>query len=219
MFTGIISKTALIEDTKKVRGNLQVRLSLPRSWKVKEGESISVNGICSTVKNVSKTAVNLEYMPETIRKSTVRFWKKNSAVNLERSLRADSTLDGHLVTGHVDSVARIGVIVNDGGARMFKIEVPKALISLIATKGSVALDGVSLTVVDVGDDWFAVSLIPYTLTHTTFQEREVGDKVNIEVDILAKYVTRFLSVTKGTEVSVKIKKNAKESKKTTKKRR
>lgn len=199
MFTGIIKNTAPIVSVKKRGGNLAIAVQRPALWEVGNGESISVNGICSTVTKAARGVIHFEYMPESLRLTTVDEWRVGKKVNLERSLRVGDALDGHLVTGHIDGVGRIAVSVRDGRAQLLKVEAQPALLALIAKKGSVAIDGVSLTVADacpligrrVGDCWFSVALIPYTLAHTNLQFREVGDRVNIEVDILAKYAARF----------------------------
>ncbi len=190
MFTGIIKEVAEAAAVRESRGIFLVEVATPKQWKVRSGESISLNGICSTVTKVGRGGMLFEYMPETQRKTTVRSWKKGDALNCERNLRVGDSLDGHLVMGHVDGVGRIGALVREGGARLFKIEAPSELLAFIAKKGSVAVDGVSLTVADVGDDWFSVALIPYTLSHTNLQFRKVGDRVNIETDILAKYAQK-----------------------------
>lgn len=190
MFTGIIKKTAKVSAVKKANGNLLVFVAKPTGWKIKEGESISVNGICSTVNEINSNTILFKYIPETLRNTTVGFWEKGENINLEKSLLVGDEIGGHIVTGHIEGIGNISAIVNEGGSRLFKIEAPGELFSRIVKKGSVAVDGISLTVADVGDDWFGVALIPYTLKHTNLRERQVGDKVNVETDILAKYAKK-----------------------------
>ncbi|MEK7208488.1 MAG: riboflavin synthase [Patescibacteria group bacterium] len=187
MFTGIIKEVGTVRSVRKSRGMFLVAVAKPARWKVRVGESVSLNGICSTVADMELGVMFFEYMPETQRRTTVRFWKRGDALNLEKSLRVGEPLDGHLVTGHVDGVGRVGALVREGGARLLKLEAPPELLALIAKKGSVAVDGVSLTAADVADGWFSVALIPYTLSRTALRNRRVGDRVNIETDIFAKY--------------------------------
>lgn len=131
-------------------------------------------------------------MPETIKKTTVSFFKKGDLVNLEQSLKLSDFVDGHLVQGHIDGRGQIQEVKKDGLSVLLKISAPLALMKFIATKGSVAIDGISLTVVDVGKDWFSVSLVSYTLENTNLGKIKKGDKVNIETDVIAKYIERLI---------------------------
>ena len=209
MFTGTITHTAKIASVLKRGGNFAVSVAKPARWKVRAGESISVNGICSTAvwsgRDVSplsrgvppsseaRGVLHFTYMPETLRKTTAGSWRVGDKVNLERSIKAGEPFGGHLVMGHVDGLGSIAVSLRDGGAQLLKIEVPPEILALVAKKGSVSVDGVSLTVADVGEYWFSIALTPYTLAHTNLQLRTVGDRVNIETDILAKYAARRAS--------------------------
>lgn len=210
MFTGIIKKTSRVVSIGKKLGNYVVAVSLPASWKVTEGQSVSVNGICSTVRAVNRKELTFEYIPETLRKTTVRLWNKGDILNLEQSIRFGDPIDGHLVTGHVEGRGRICAGVRDKGDVLFKIETSRELISQMVKKGSIALDGVSLTIADVGENWFAIALIPYTLAHTTWKTRKVGDMVNIETDILGRQ--------RGTRIFGKYAKKTKTKSKGNKKR-
>lgn len=192
MFTGIIKKLSTVENTTRKGGSLFIAVKIPRGWKVWQGESISINGVCSTVKKLGKKTFTVEYMPETIKKTTVSNFKTGTTVNLEKSLRVGDLLDGHLVMGHVDARGEVGSRKKEAGSMIFKISVPRKFTKFIAEKGSVAVDGVSLTVVEVGKDWFTVSLVSYTLDNTNLGKIKVGDMVNIEVDILAKYIDKLL---------------------------
>lgn len=193
MFTGVIKKTERVESIRKQGGNVAVSVRRPSGWKLHEGQSVSVNGICSTVSAIRGRQVVFQYIPETLRKTTVRWWKKGDLVNLEQSLRLGGALHGHLVSGHVEGVGRITAAVRERGERLFKVETSKKLVANMIQKGSIAIDGVSLTLVDVGDDWFSIALIPYTITHTNWKVKGVGDMVNIETDILARYATKSKS--------------------------
>lgn len=193
MFTGVIKKTATIASIRKQGGTVVVSVRHPLGWKMQEGQSVSVNGICTTVSAEKGKELAFQYVPETLRKTTVRWWKKGDLVNLEESLKLGDSIDGHLVSGHVEGVGRITASVRKRGERLFKLEVSRELTAQMIPKGSVAIDGVSLTLVDVGDDWFSIALIPYTIAHTNWKEKKVGDMVNVETDMLAKYAKKSQS--------------------------
>lgn len=191
MFTGIIRKTISVKAVKNSPVGLLLTLENPK-LRPKMGDSISVNGVCSTVVQTGKV-LGFEYMPETLERSTTGSLRAGETVNLEESLRASDRLDGHIVLGHVDTVGKISAVAEEGNSKVFTVEPrePKRFMKFIAEKGSVAVDGVSLTVVSVRPKSFTFKLIPHTLKHTAFQEREAGSFVNIEFDILAKYLERF----------------------------
>lgn len=191
MFTGIIRKTAHVEKIEKNSGGISVEIVNPK-LRTKVGDSISVNGVCSTTVKTGGV-LKFQYMPETVVRSTVGFLEKGDLVNLEESLRASDRLGGHIVLGHVDTVGMVKNVKGEGGSRVLTIH-PRGsqkFMSFIAAKGSVALDGVSLTVVSVGRSGFTVKLIPYTLKNTNLGEKTVGSFVNVEFDILAKYLKRI----------------------------
>lgn len=195
MFTGIIKKTARVKKTSWQAGSLFVEIKIPSGWKIKEGESISINGVCSTVKKVDKSNFTIEYMPETVRKTTVSGYKNGTEVNLERSLRLGELMDGHIVQGHVDCVGKIIEVNKVKKSKVIKIKVPKAFMKFLAPKGSISVDGISLTIVDSKKDWFSVSLVSYTLENTNLGNIKVGEKVNIETDAIAKYIFNILKST------------------------
>ena len=155
------------------------------------GESIAINGVCSTIKKNDKKTFTVEYMPETIKKTTVGNFKKNTQVNLEKSLKLNDLLDGHIVQGPVDCKAKVQSLKSKGKSKILKVKVPVKFMKFIAEKGSVAIDGISLTVVDTGRDWFTVSLVSYTLENTNLGKIKIGDYVNIETDVLAKYLNKL----------------------------
>jgi len=206
MFTGIIKKTAKISLVKKQAGGLAVDIAAPSGLNVQEGQSISVNGICSTVAAVRGKKLTFQYMPETIRKSTVRWWRKGNSVNLEQSLRLGDALDGHVVMGHVEGIGRVGAFINKKGDRLFKIETSRELVKQMVAKGSIALDGVSLTLVDLSDGWLVVALIPYTISHTNWKDKKVGSLVNIETDILGRQRLQSVLSTYAKKTNSKIQK-------------
>lgn len=192
MFTGIIKKISKVEKTVNKKGSLFIMISIPRGWKIWEGESISINGVCSTVRMVSKNNFEVEYMPETIKKTTVGKFKKGTIVNLEKSLKMSDLLDGHLVMGHIDCTGKIMEIKKAKESKVIKIMIPEKFMKFIVEKGSAAVDGISLTVVDTGKNWFSVSLVSYTLKNTNLGEIKKGKSVNIEVDIIAKYLDKLI---------------------------
>ena len=197
MFTGIIKKVSKVHNVYNKKGSLFVEINIPRGWKIELGESISINGVCSTVKKVSKKSFTVEYMPETVGKTTVGSYKKGTEVNLEKSLRMSDLLDGHLVQGHVDTTGKIVEIKKVKKSKVLKIEVPKEFMKFLAPKGSVSVDGISLTIVDSKKDWLAVSLVSYTLENTNLGKIKVGEKVNIETDAIAKYIFNILKYAKS----------------------
>ncbi len=192
MFTGIIKKTSTVEEIFYKKGSLFVAIKIPRGWKVWQGESISINGVCSTVKEIKNKKFIVEYMPETIKKTTAAGFKKGLLINLEKSLKLSDLLDGHLVQGHVDTRGKIIEIKKVQESKVMKIKIPKKFMKFIPEKGSVAVDGISLTIVDSKKDWLSVSLVSFTLENTNLGKSQAGDMVNIETDVIAKYVAKLI---------------------------
>ncbi len=192
MFTGIISKVSVVENVHERGGSFFVVIQKPKGWKIKPGESISINGVCSTVKSLKGNNFEVEYMPETIKKTTAGSFEKGRIVNLEKSLTMNQLLDGHIVQGHIDMRGKIIEIKKAKKSKVMKIQAPKKVMALVAEKGSVSVDGISLTVVEAKRDWFSVSLVEYTLENTNLGTIKEGEEVNIEADVLAKYVYKIL---------------------------
>jgi riboflavin synthase len=199
MFTGLVEAcatvTAVVPEPPGVRlvvdaGALAEAASL--------GESICVSGCCLSVVRIAGETLAFEMGPETLLRTTFSRLAPGSRVNLERSLRLSDRLGGHLVTGHVDGVGRLAARRDEGEWSTCRFAAPAPLLAQMASKGSVAIDGVSLTVVDVDADTFGVALIPHTLAHTTLGGLAVGDPVNLETDLVFKYVARWLA---GREVA------------------
>lgn len=188
MFTGIVQKMAPLLSVVSRGECLQVRIKKPPGWKLSLGQSIAVDGVCSTVVSSQSDFFEVEYMQETLTKTTVKTFEKNQVVNLERSLTLKDFVDGGLVQGHVDARGTVKKGEKIGGTTLLEIIIPKALKKYIAPIGSVTVNGVSLTVARVKKDTFSVALIPYTLGHTNLGFLKKGDEVNVEVDILARYV-------------------------------
>ena len=188
MFTGIVEEVGIVRVAGQGRLVIAAREVMPT---LEIGGSISVNGTCLTVTALDSDEFSVDVVPETLRRTNLGLLSPNSPVNLERPLRADGRLDGHIVQGHVDGTGTISEISEDGEALMVRIEVPGQLARYVVEKGFIAVDGVSLTVVHCDEAGFSVTVIPHTRDHTIFGSRGVGDAVNIEIDILAKYVKRL----------------------------
>jgi riboflavin synthase len=190
MFTGIIKNVSKVQSVRRDRGSLFVLIIRPPKMKLKKGDSVAVNGVCSTVRKISLKAFEVEYMPETVTKTTVGRFKKGTVVNLERPVQPNEFLDGHIVQGHVDTTGEVVNVKKVKQSKVLKIQVPKKFMALIVIKGSIAVDGVSLTIVSTGRDWFSVSLVSYTIQNTHLGILQKGSVVNIETDIIAKYVSK-----------------------------
>jgi riboflavin synthase len=197
MFTGIIEEVGEIAQTQQQGMAVFFGIRASFAKELKEGDSVCVNGACLTVVAVQLPLFWVEAVEETLARTNLGFLKPGDKVNLERALSVAGRFGGHFVQGHVDGTGVIAQIVPRLRSKVMRIHTPKELMQYIVPKGSIAVDGVSLTVVDVGGDWFTVSLIPFTLEHTTLGLRKVGDVVNLEVDILAKYVRHMLQNFEG----------------------
>jgi len=198
MFTGIIEEIGIITNIERTANSCKIAISakkIPDDCKL--GDSISVNGTCLTVTKRSDNSFVADVMAETIRRTNLETLKSGDKVNLERSLRPSDRLGGHIVAGHVDEVGRIISFVPEGIATLMTISVSSDLMRYLAVKGSVCVDGVSLTVTEVTDTSFQVSLIPFTKEITTLGLKQIGDMVNIEADMLARYVERLMMFQDG----------------------
>jgi riboflavin synthase len=194
MFTGLIEDVGKIAALKFRKGSavLTVRPKLPvRGMAL--GASIAVNGACLTVVRKNKGALTVDVSPETLRRTNLGSLAVGSSVNLERPMRLNERLGGHLVTGHVDGVATVAEIKPRGEFTVFTFRVPAVLVPFLVSKGSVAVDGISLTVNQCAKNRFSVAIIPFTLQHTNLRHRRVGDKVNIETDLIGKYVHNLMA--------------------------
>lgn len=191
MFTGIVETTGIVTSVKKAGRGIDLSVRPLSDFEVRIGDSISVNGICLTVvKNDSDILFNVS--PETIRSTNLGDIKVNDRVNLEQALRMSDRFGGHLVSGHVDGVGRIIEKRKEGDYTFYAFEVSSDILRYIVIKGSIAVDGISLTVIGLDTRSFSVAIIPHTMTATNIGEKKIGDKVNIEVDIIGKYVERFM---------------------------
>lgn len=200
MFTGLVEELGKIKSitkgTKSARLTIEGRVVLQD---VKLGDSIAVNGTCLTVVEYTQRSFTADVMPETVRSTVLAELKPGDVVNLERTLRLGDRLGGHIVSGHVDGVGVIRSKERSDNAIVVTVEAPPQVMRYIIAKGSIAIDGTSLTIVDYGADWFSVSLIPHTASLTTVGLKEVGSKVNLEADVLGKYVAKLLGLQSGDE--------------------
>ena len=186
MFTGLVQKTG----TVSMAGG---RLCVEAELELREGDSVSVNGVCLTATSVRPGGFDADVMPETLRRTAIGSLAEGDRVNLELPLRASDRLGGHIVQGHADATGTIESAVDDGFAKLVRITAPEAVLRYVVEKGSIAVDGVSLTVAEVDDDGFTVALIPETLERTTLGSAAPGRHVNVEVDVLAKYVEKLVA--------------------------
>ena len=191
MFSGIITATAIATKIEKGKDSLRVSLPVPKKWKLQKGESINIDGICSTVEKIKGDIFSVFYMAETLRKTSLSSLGPNHIFNLERSLTLQSLIGGHLVSGHVDTAASLSSIKPEGEAKVLVFKLPAKFTKYIIYKGSICVNGVSLTVVHVDKNSFTVSLIPYTLSHTNLGELKPKDTVNVELDLIAKYLEKL----------------------------
>jgi riboflavin synthase len=198
VFTGIIETTARVERTEPTGGGTRVTLAAPKALKrLALGESISVNGACLTVTAPRDRRFTVDVSPETLRRTTLAGLRPGAHVNLERALRLGDRLGGHVVLGHVDGVGTLESIRPDGKWKLYRFRAPASLAAYLVEKGSIAVDGVSLTVFSCRGASFTVALIPHTLDVTTIGERKPGDRVNLEADILLKQIAAMLRSRRG----------------------
>ena len=194
MFTGIIEGVGTIEkihQNTKNRSAFQMIVNLGKHSKgLKVGQSVALNGVCLSATKISKNKCNFEMIDETIKRTDLGNLMKGSKVNIERSLKVGDRMEGHFVLGHVDGVGIINKIEKKPKEVKVWFDVPKKLSKFIVKKGSIAMDGISLTVVDVTKNKASVCLIPHTMKVTNFQSKKIGDKINIETDILGKYILK-----------------------------
>ena len=194
MFTGIIEDIGRIESIEAINNHAGLLLTIASEKIVSDvnlGDSISVNGICLTVTNYTDTNFQVEVMPETIAKTSLEGIANNRRVNLERAMKANARFGGHIVSGHIDGVGKITAIEADGIANWYTVQTSEPLMRYIIMKGSIAIDGTSLTVAGIEGDTFKVSIIPHTSEQTIFSTYQVGTIVNLENDIVGKYIEQF----------------------------
>jgi riboflavin synthase len=199
MFTGLVADMGVVERISPRQGGARLTLR-PRSLRAEElapGESVACSGVCLTVVERGGGLVSFDAVPETLARTTVGDWKPGAAVNLERALAASDRLGGHLVQGHVDAVGEVLSRAPEGQGVRLRVSLPASIAPLVAEKGSIAVDGVSLTVAAVARDWFEIALIPETLARTTLGAAGPGARVNLEADVLARHVARLREFAAG----------------------
>ncbi len=193
MFTGLVAALGTVEEVERTRDGARLTVSAPLAAELREGDSIAVNGVCLTATAVRDGRFDSEVMNVTLERTSLGAAREGARVNLELPLRAGDPLGGHLVQGHVDGTGRVAEVVDDGFARRVRIEADAATLRYLVEKGSIAVDGVSLTVAELDNRSFTVSLIPETLQRTSLGEAQPGTTVNLEVDVLAKYVEKLVA--------------------------
>ena len=193
MFTGIIEGLGRIAAISSSGGNRSFTLSAPFTHELKVDQSLSHNGICLTIEAIDGNLYQVTAVAETLAKSNAAYWKMDDAINLERAMVMNGRLDGHLVQGHVDTTATVTRVTDMVGSWQYDFRFPEQFAALMIEKGSVCINGVSLTAFNVSMNSFSVAIIPYTYEHTNFAFLNSGDSVNIEFDMIGKYVNRFIS--------------------------
>jgi len=194
MFTGLVESVGEIAEVKPTAAGVRLRIATALAPELKPGDSLAVNGVCLTVILADATAVHADVGPETLRVTTLGTVKRDSVVNLERPLRADGRFGGHFVQGHVDAVGRIEELRQEADFHWLTVGFPDSLAPYIVLKGSIAVDGISLTVAGLGADRLDIQIVPFTMEHTNLRRAQAGDRVNLECDLVGKYVVRAMEV-------------------------
>ncbi|MHB0998147.1 MAG: riboflavin synthase [Armatimonadota bacterium] len=196
MFTGLIEEEGKVTRVKPSASGLRLTVQVPHiSTDVKIGDSVAVNGVCLTAVSVEPPMLEFDAVRETVERSALSKLKSGDTVNLERAMRVGDRLGGHMVQGHVDGIGIIREIKKSAGDTVFRFEAPPDVMLYIVQKGSITIDGISLTVADVGEDWFTVAIIPHTLENTTLYKKSLGSIVNLETDIIGRYVYKYMTKT------------------------
>ena len=201
MFTGLIENVAPIKEIKISPQGALISYIFDKYKEIKLGDSIAINGVCLTVREIKNNVISSDIMKETLELTNLKYLKKGDFVNLERAMQINSRIDGHIVSGHIDTTAVVKETIQDGFSKRIRFSCDT---TLIIKKGSIAINGVSLTVTEVFDGCFEVSLIPLTQKETNLKNLKIGDIVNIEYDIFAKYVQKFLQNIQNKEKNSKI---------------
>lgn len=194
MFTGIIEETGIVTNLISENGNKTFWITSPLAPELKPDQSVSHNGVCLTVEELKNGMHRVTAIAETLSKTNLNEWTSGTSINLERCLTLTGRLDGHIVQGHVDTVAECIDIIDRAGSWDYRFSFPDEFNSLAIEKGSIALNGISLTLFNVSDNSFTVAIIPYTYKHTNMNRIRLGDSVNVEFDLIGKYVNRIISL-------------------------
>lgn len=199
MFTGLVEDVGSVKSLEKGTEGAKLQIATALASEIATGDSVAVNGVCLTATSVDASGFETGAMNQTLTVTALGGLEVGSRVNLELAMKASDRLGGHIVQGHADGVGEVLSIEQDGFARRLRVGIGPELIKYVVAKGSIALNGASLTVADLGDSWAEVSLIPETLERTTLGEAEPGDKLNVECDVVAKYVERLMTPFVGEE--------------------
>jgi len=191
MFTGIIETLGVIQEIEKDKDNLHITIASSITEELQIDQSVAHNGICLTVVSINKTFYTVTAIGETIKKTTISHWQKGDSINLERAMKLGDRLDGHIVQGHVDQIGTCTTVKETNGSWYYTFKYDESLHNITIEKGSITVNGVSLTVVDSRKNEFSVAIIPYTFEHTNFKIFKVDTKVNLEFDVIGKYVSRL----------------------------
>jgi riboflavin synthase len=191
MFTGIIEDVGTIEKLEKDGGNLHITVRTSITNELKIDQSVAHNGVCLTVVDLKEDSYTVTAIQETLDKTNLGLLKEKEFINIERAMKLGDRLDGHIVQGHVDQIATCTTIKEEDGSWVFTFEYDKSLNNITIEKGSITVNGVSLTVVNSQLNSFSVAIIPYTFSHTTFKTLKIGDTINLEFDVIGKYVKRL----------------------------
>jgi riboflavin synthase len=192
MFTGIIEQTGIVTEVTATGTNKTFWITSPLSHELKIDQSVAHNGVCLTVEEIADGMHRVTAIDETLKKTNINTWMRDTRVNLERCLQMNGRLDGHIVQGHVDTTATCTGIIAKNGSWEYSFKFDPAFASLVIEKGSITVNGISLTLFQVGESTFQVGIIPYTFENTNMQNLRESDKVNIEFDMIGKYVNRYL---------------------------
>jgi len=201
MFTGLIESVGLVTDVASAAPGVRLRLATPLASELRSGDSLAVNGVCLTVVSVADGTAQFDLGPETARVTTLGGLSTGHQVNLERAVRADSRFGGHFVQGHVDATGTVKAIRDEGDAHWLTVTFEEALAAYLIPRGSIAIDGVSLTIAALRDAEFDVMIIPFTWEHTNLHARATRDRVNLECDMVGKYVARAAQAYVGAGLS------------------
>nr|WP_315132518.1 riboflavin synthase [uncultured Flavobacterium sp.] len=193
MFTGIIETLGTVQEIKKDKDNIHLTIDSSITDELQIDQSVAHNGICLTVVAISNSLYTVTAIGETIKKTNISYWKTGDQINLERAMKLGDRLDGHIVQGHVDQIGTCIAADEANGSWHYTFEYDESLHNITIEKGSITVNGVSLTVVNSKKNEFSVAIIPYTFEHTNFKNFEVGTKVNLEFDVIGKYVSRLYS--------------------------
>jgi riboflavin synthase len=199
VFTGLIEDVGTVEAVEKTSEGARLRISSPLGGELSLGDSIAVNGCCLTATAVEGGSFEIEAMNQTLAVTALDAVEQEGRVNLELAMKAGDRLGGHIVQGHVDGIGTVASVEDDGFARRVRVDLPAQLLRYVVDKGSITLSGVSLTVAELGETWAEVSLIPETLEQTNLGEVQAGSRLNVECDIVAKYVERLVAPFAGKE--------------------